>query len=503
MVLEEIPLLSLIILLPVIGSFFIAMVDKSVSSMNTRYVGLWVTGTVFFLTLLLSLFFSFEKTEFQFVDRLVISQNLGVEYLVGVDALSFPFVILTTLLFPLAIIASWDKEVKNLKFFISLFLILETLILGAFCSLNLLAFYIFFESVLIPICFLAGMNNVESKLDIAFRSVLYTLLGSVFLLVALLKIFSVMGTFTFTEILSKKIPEDLEIWLFLGFLLSFITKIPIVPFHTWLPNAYGESSPPISMIISGAALKLSVYGVVRYLFFLFPRASALFAPWLQVLFFVSFLYTAFAAYTQKYVRRFLGYLSISQISFALTGIFSLNLMAMTGGLFNAFVHSLLFPAAFYLTGLLYVRLNTDRIKFYGGIGHVMPQFSVALFFVCLALIGIPGSASFIGNFLIIGGLSSQFYFLEAALSVFGFFLFGISLIWLYRRVVFGVITEAMVRGLKDFTTREKALSVFFICILFLMGIVPKFPLDFAKVFSAHLYHSMKEEPLPKEEKQNV
>lgn len=243
MILEEIPLLSLIILLPVLGSFFIAMVDKSVSSMNTRYVGLWVTGTVFLMSLLLVSFFSFEKTEFQFVDRFVISNHLGLEYLVGVDALSLPFVIITTLLFPLAIIASWDKEVKNLKFFISLFLILETLVLGAFCSMNLLAFYIFFESVLIPICFLAGMNNLENKLDIAFRSVLYTLLGSIFLLVALLKIFSITGTFTFTEILLKPFSPDLEVWLFLGFFLSFASKIPIVPFHTWLPNAYGESSP--------------------------------------------------------------------------------------------------------------------------------------------------------------------------------------------------------------------------------------------------------------------
>lgn len=502
MILEEIPLLSLIILLPVLGSFFIAMVDKSVSSMNTRYVGLWVTGTVFLMSLLLVSFFSFEKTEFQFVDRFVISNHLGLEYLVGVDALSLPFVIITTLLFPLAIIASWDKEVKNLKFFISLFLILETLVLGAFCSMNLLAFYIFFESVLIPICFLAGMNNLENKLDIAFRSVLYTLLGSIFLLVALLKIFSITGTFTFTEILLKPFSPDLEVWLFLGFFLSFASKIPIVPFHTWLPNAYGESSPPISMIISGAVVKLSVYGVLRYLFFLFPYASNLFSPWLQALFFFSFMYAAFAAYTQKYVRRFLGYLSISQASFALAGIFSLNVIAVTGGIFNTIIQCLLFPSAFYLTGLLYIRLNTDRIKFYGGIGQVMPQFSVILFFVSLALIGIPGSASFIGNFLILGGISTHVHLLEGILSGVGFFLFIVSLIWLYRRIVFGVITEAMVRGLKDLNVREKALSVFFVLVLFLGGIMPKFPLEFAKAFSSHLCHFIKKQNEQRESQKN-
>lgn len=493
MVLEKIPLLSLIIFLPVLGSFFIAMVDKSVSSMNTRYVGLWVTGTVFFMTVLVAVLFSSEKRGFQFVDQLVIAQKLGLEYLVGVDVLSLPFVILTALIFPLAIIASWDKEIKNLKFFISLFLILETLILGAFCSLNLLAFYIFFESVLVPICFLAGMNNVESKLDVAFRSILYTLLGSVFLLVALLKIFDVTGTFTFTEILGHTFSYDLEIWLFLGFLISFITKVPIVPFHTWLPNAYSESSSPISMIISGAALKLSVYGILRYLLFLFPQALEIFAPWLQGLFLFSFLYTACAAYTQKYVRRFLGYLSISQISFALAGVFSLNLIATTGGIFNIFIHSLLFPAAFYMAGLLYTRLNTDRIKFYGGIGHVMPQFSVTFFFMCLALGGIPGSASFIGNFLMIGGMATHLHLAQGLISAIGFFLYSVCLIWLYRRIVFGVITEAMVRGLKDFEMREKILSVSFICTIFFVGIIPAFPLEFAKAFSVKICDHIKKE----------
>jgi NADH-quinone oxidoreductase subunit M len=491
MLVEEIPLLSLIVFLPVLGSFFIAMVDKSVSPMNTRYVGLWVTGTVFFMTVLLALFFSFETVGFQFIDRFIIAQKFGLEYLVGVDVLSLPFVVITALIFPLAIIASWDKEVKNLKFFISLLLILETLILGAFCSLNLLAFYIFFESVLVPICFLAGMNKVESKLDVAFRSVLYTLLGSVFLLVSLLRVFDITGTFTFMEIVEKVFPYEVEVWLFIGFLISFITKVPIIPFHTWLPNAYAESSSSISMIISGAALKLSVYGILRFLPFLFPQVLQVFAPWLQGLFLVSFLYTAFAAYDQKYVRRFLGYLSISQISLALAGIFSLDMIASTGGVFNIFVHSLLFPTAFYIMGLLYTRLNTDRIKFYGGIGQVMPQFSVILFFICLALGGIPGSASFIGNFLLLGGISTKVHISQGAICAFGFFLYGVCLIWLYRRIVFGVITEAMVRGLKDFTVREKTLSISLICLVFFLGIVPAFPLNFAKAFSVKICEQMK------------
>ncbi|OFW76719.1 MAG: hypothetical protein A2977_02425 [Alphaproteobacteria bacterium RIFCSPLOWO2_01_FULL_45_8] len=500
MILAEIPLLSLIIFLPVLGSFFIAMVDKSVSSMNTRYVGLWVTGTVFCMTVLLAILFSFETTGFQFINRLVIAEKLGLEYFVGVDVLSLPFVILTTLIFPLSIVASWDREVKNLKFFISLILILETLILGAFCSLNMLAFYIFFESVLVPICFLAGMTNMESKIDVAFRSVLHTLLGSVFLLVALLKIFDVTGTFTFTEILERTFPYQLEVWLFWGFLISFMTKVPIVPFHTWLPNAYAESSSPISMIVSGAALNLSVYGILRFVLFLFPRALEAFAPWLQGLFLASFLYTAFAAYTQKYVRRFLGYLSISQVSFALAGVFSLSLVATTGGVFNLFIHGLLFPAAFYIMGLLYARLNTDRIKFYGGIGQVMPQFSVALFFVCLALGGIPGSVSFIGNFLMIGGMSTHIHLAEGIISVFGLLVYSICLVWFYRRIIFGMITEAMVRGLKDFDQREKNLSVFLICLMFFVGVFPVFPLDFAKAFSARICDQVKSVQIKKEAK---
>lgn len=491
MIVESLPLLSLIIFLPVLGSFFIAMVDKSVSPMNTRYVALWVTGAVFFITVVLSFLFSFENNGFQFVDQLNISKKMGLQYIVGVDVLSLPFVIITAFIFPLSIIASWDREVKNLKFFISLLLILETLILGAFCSLNLLAFYIFFESVLVPICFLAGMNNMESKLNVAFRSVLYTLLGSVFLLVSLLKIFEVMGTFTFTEMLGRPFPYGLEIWLFMGFLISFLTKIPVVPFHTWLPNAYGESSSPISMIVSGAALKLSVYGVLRFLPFLFPQALKEFAPWLQGFFLISFFYTAVAAYTQQYVRRFLGYLSISQMSFALAGVFSLNFIATTGGVFNIFIQSLLFPAAFYITGLLYSRLNTDRIKLYGGVGQVMPQFSVVLFFICLAMAGIPGSGSFIGNFLLVGGLATHTHLAQGIISAVGIFIYGMCLLWLYRRIVFGVITEAMVRGLKDFDKREKRLSIVLICTVFFFGIIPSFPLKFSKAFSLKICDQVK------------
>ncbi|MFN7662416.1 MAG: NuoM family protein [Alphaproteobacteria bacterium] len=493
MILESIPILSLIIFLPVLGSFFISMVDKSVSSMNTRYVGLWVTGVVFFINLLLACLFSFETEGFQFIDRLSISENIKLDYMVGVDVLSLPFVLLTTFIFPLSIIASWDKEVKNLKFFISLLLILETLILGAFCSLNLLSFYIFFESVLVPICFLAGMNNVENKINVAFRSILYTLVGSVFLLVSLLKIFEVTGTFSFIDISQKTFSFDLEIWLFLGFLASFITKVPVVPFHTWLPNAYAESSSTISMIVSGTALKLSVYGLLRFLPFLFPKALIFFAPWLQGWFMVSFIYTAVAGYTQQYVRRFLGYLSISQISLGLAAVFSLKHVAIAGGMINVFIHGLVFPSAFYVTGLLYSRLNTDRIKFYGGIGQVMPQFSIAFFIMCLGLMGIPGTPYFIGNFLIIGTLAQNINVGQGAIVALGLFVYAICLIWLYRRVVFGVITEAMIRGISDLNMREKSLTVGLLLVMVILGVCPQIPLNFSNTFSSKIIQHLERE----------
>ncbi|MDC0349013.1 NADH-quinone oxidoreductase subunit M [Alphaproteobacteria bacterium] len=481
MYLENIPFLSILIFLPVLGSFFISMIDKNVSPMNTRYVGLWVTGTVFVMTLFLALYMPCQAG-FHFMDRFVITQKLGLEYLVGIDGLSLPFIVMTAFIFPLAILASWDKEIKNLKFFVSLLLILETLVLGSFCSLNLLVFYIFFESVLVPIYFLTSMHSLNNKLDVAFKNVLYTLFGSIFLLVSILKIFEVTGTFSFIDVVKFNFSYAVEVFLFLGFLISFIIKVPIIPFHTWLPNMHGDSSTPISMVVSGAAFKLSIYGILRFVLFLFPQALQEFAPWLQGACLVSFLYAAFVAYDQKYVRRLLSYLSISYLSFSLAGIFSLNSMAMVGGIFHIFVHSLLFPAAFYITGLLHMRLNTDRIKFYGGIGQVMPQFSILLFLICLALVGIPGSSSFIGNFLIMGSLS-KLHISQGVVSILGFFFYGVSLFWLYRRIVFGVITEAMVRGLKDLNMREKSIAGFFIFLIFIVGLVPSFPLNFSKFFS--------------------
>ena len=470
--LEKLPLLSILIFLPLLGGIFVAAVDQSTSSENARKVGMWVSSATF----LLAVFMAFKCLEsplgsFIFKETLSITEVLGLEYQVGIDRLSLLFVLVTTLMFPIAIFASWDHEIKELKFFIFLLLTLETLILGSLCSLNLLAFYIFFESVVAPVYFLTNLKKGISSESFELKNVLYTLIGSIFLLISLLKIFNQTETFSYVLLTKKVLSPHIQMYLFWGFLVAFLIKLPAFPLHTWLSYAYNHTYGPVSMLISGVVTKLSLYAILRFNLTLFPDALFKCAAGLKWFFAFSFLHITLGLYAKRYANRFFAHLDLSHVSLSLVFIFFLTKEALSASIFHIFITSICIPGVYFLMSTLVRRLNTDRIKFFGGIGAVMPQFSVLFFLGCYLISGLPGSPFFV-SFLTFSILHTEGSYLVKPLIFISGLIFSISLLWLYRRTVFGIISEALIRGMSDLTKKELLVGSFFLILMALLGIVP-------------------------------
>ncbi len=472
------PLLSLVTFLPLVGAAFIfaARGDDAVVARNARYVALWTSLITFVLSLFI--WFGFERgtADFQFVEKAEWIPSLGLTYHMGVDGISMPFVLLATLLTPLCVLASWDAIQTRVKEYMIAFLVLETLMVGMFCALDFIAFYIFFEGVLIPMFLIIGVWGGARRVYAAFKFFLYTLTGSVLMLLAILTMYFTSGTTDIPSLMEYGFDPALQNWLWLAFLASFAVKVPMWPVHTWLPDAHVEAPTAGSVILAGVLLKMGAYGFLRFSVPMLPQATEFFAPLIFALSVIAIIYTSLVALAQTDMKKLIAYSSVAHMGYVTAGIFTLNQQGMEGAIYQMLSHGIVSAALFLCVGVVYDRLHTREIARYGGLANNMPRYALVFMIFMLASVGLPGTSGFVGEFLVIMGafqLSSWLGLLVASGMVLG----AIYMLVLYRRVIFGQLTKDDLKGLLDISWREKAVFAPLLILAILFGVYPMPVLD--------------------------
>jgi len=474
--LTNIPILSLLIFFPFIGALVILLINKNDQSYEKKVkeIGLWVSIINFLLSLIL--LYSFDKTEsqFQFIENFKLINDLGIYYYLGIDGISLSFILLTTLLIPICIITSWNKISKNVSYFIALFLIIECFLIGVFSSLDLFIFYIFFEGSLIPLFLIIGIWGGSNRVYASYKFFLFTIFGSLLMLLGILTLYFYSGTSQLTLLININIPFILQIWLFLSFFASFAIKIPMWPFHTWLPDAHVEAPTAGSVILAGIILKLGGYGFLRFSLPLFPEASEFFAPFIFILSLIAIIYISLVALAQTNIKKLIAYSSVAHMGFVTIGIFSRNLEGLQGSVFQMISHGLISAALFLSAGFLIDKMKTKNIDNFGGLWNQMPIFSVFFMVYCLGAISFPGTTGFIGEFLILLG-AFKINFLIAFIAAFGVILSACYVLWLYNRVCFG---NNNFRGISDLNAQEMLVFLIFLLLIVILGIYPNFLISF-------------------------
>tara|TARA_R100001143_G_C3361275_1_gene136315 strand:+ start:30517 stop:32142 length:1626 start_codon:yes stop_codon:yes gene_type:complete len=482
-------LLNITIYLPLLGvaAFLFFKSDKAV-----KWISLGVTGATFLVSLPLLFNFDIVNSAIpQYVtEGSPILEGMDIKYLVGLDGLSLLLFMLTTLFGPIVILSSWNSVKKSLVGYYSMLLILQTASLGVFAALDLIVFYIFFELSLIPMYFLIGIWGGSDRIRATVKFFIYTLVGSLIMLVALIYLGyhagAASGTFTFTAdwrfISSAEYTIGLveQTWLFLAFALAFCIKVPLFPFHTWLPYAHTEAPTAGSVVLAAIMLKLGTYGLVRVCMPVFPNAFMEFAPYLAVLAVIGIIYGALVAMVQKDVKKLVAYSSVSHLGFVVLGIFAFNTIAIQGAIIQMINHGLSTGALFLIVGMIYDRAHTRMISDFGGIAKVMPVFAVMFMIATLASIGLPGLNGFVGEFLILNGsFVSTLYANKvfAVLAALGVILAAVYMLWMYQRVMFGPVTNKVNEKLQDINAREIGLLIPLVIFMVWIGVRP---LDFTK-----------------------
>ena len=472
----NIPILSLLIFFPFIGALVILLINKNDQSYERKVkeIGLWVSIINFLLSLIL--LYSFDKTEsqFQFIENFKLINDLGIYYYLGIDGISLSFILLTTLLIPICIITSWNKISKNISYFIALFLIIECFLIGVFSSLDLFIFYIFFEGSLIPLFLIIGIWGGSNRVYASYKFFLFTIFGSLLMLLGILTLYFYSGTSQLTLLININIPFILQIWLFLSFFASFAIKIPMWPFHTWLPDAHVEAPTAGSVILAGIILKLGGYGFLRFSLPLFPEASEFFAPFIFILSLIAIIYISLVALAQTNIKKLIAYSSVAHMGFVTIGIFSRNLEGLQGSVFQMISHGLISAALFLSAGFLIDKMKTKNIDNFGGLWNQMPIFSVFFMVYCLGAISFPGTTGFIGEFLILLG-AFKINFLISFIAAFGVILSACYVLWLYNRVCFG---NNNFRGISDLNAQEMLVFLIFLLLIVILGIYPNFLISF-------------------------
>ena len=477
-------ILSLVIFFPLVGVLVLFFLRQE-QARTIKTVGI----TTAVITFLLSLypFFSFDSQNpsMQFVQRAKWIEGLNVSFYVGVDGISLLLILLTTLLTPIALLSSWNSITRRLKEYVLFMLLLEVGMVGVFCSLDLFLFYMFWEGMLIPMYFIIGIWGGENKIYAAIKFFLFTLVGSLLMLVAIiwLAIYASdpqqLGRFT-TNLLelykiSPALPLAIQSWMFLAFALSFAIKVPLFPFHTWLPDAHVEAPTAGSVILAGVLLKMGTYGFLRFCLPLFPQAALKFMPVIAILAVVGIVYGALVSMVQKDIKKLVAYSSVSHLGFVVLGIFAMNEEAIQGSIIQMVNHGLSTGALFLIVGMIYDRRHTREISEFGGLSKVMPVLATFFMIVSLSSIGLPGLNGFIGEFLILLG-SFQSRFLNsptyAVLATSGVVLSAVYLLWMYQRVMFGAVTKSENQTLKDLSPREIAVLAPIALFVFWIGIFP-------------------------------
>ena len=467
------PILSFVTFLPLLGALFILVIrgDEGLVARNARAVALFTSLVTFVVSLLLWVDFDYTTAAFQFAEDYA---WLGgtVHYRMGIDGISMLFIILTTFLTPICILASWTSIQDRVREYMIAFLLMETLMIGVFCATDLLLFYLFFEGGLIPMFLIIGVWGGERKVYAAFKFFLYTLLGSVLMLLAMIGMYVYSGTTDIAEIIATQpFGADLQTWFWLAFFASFAVKMPMWPVHTWLPDAHVEAPTAGSVILAGVLLKMGGYGFLRFSIPMFPIASDAFVPLIFALSVVAIIYTSLVALMQEDMKKLIAYSSVAHMGFVTLGLFVFNQQGLEGSIFQMLSHGIVSGALFLCVGVVYDRVHTRLIDRYGGLVSRMPGYAFVFMVFTLASIGLPGTSGFIGEFLVLAG-TYKANTLVAVLAATGVILGAAYMLWLYRRVIFGELTKEDLMRIVDLNRREVAIFAPMILVVMWMGIYP-------------------------------
>jgi NADH-quinone oxidoreductase subunit M len=487
------PILSLVTFIPLVGVAFIMVVrgDEAVVASNARWIALWTSLIDFLLSIVLWIEFDPHTADFQFVERTGWTNIGGFDfnYHMGVDGISLFFVLLSTLLTLLSVLASWEAITVRVKEYMIAFLVLETMMVGMFSSLDFVQFYVFFEGVLIPMFLIIGIWGHQNRVYAAFKFFLYTLLGSVLMLLAILAVYFLDGSTDITVALTHAFPADVQKWLWLAFFASFAVKVPMWPVHTWLPDAHVEAPTAGSVILAGVLLKMGGYGFVRFSLPMFPLASHYFTPLIFALSAIAVIYTSLVALAQTDMKKLIAYSSIAHMGFVTMGIFAVTSEAVTGAVVQMLSHGLVSAALFLCVGVVYDRLHTREIARYGGLADNMPAYAFVFMAFMLASVGLPGTSGFVGEFLILLG-TFRVNTIECTLAATALFLGAAYMLYLYRRIIFGTITRDDVRAMLDLNLREKLVFAPLVLLVLWMGVYPSSFLLPIETSVDHLVHQV-------------
>ena len=471
------PVLSLVTFLPVLGALFIALLPENESgARNARWTALWVTLIDFGISIGVLLWrFDPGSADFQFLEK---HPWLGgtINYSMGVDGISLPFVILTTALMPIAIAASWTSIQTRVREYMIAFLVLETLMIGTFCALDLVLFYLFFEGGLIPMFLIIGVWGGPRRVYASFKFFLYTLAGSVLMLLAIMTMYWQAGTTDIPTLLHHAFPRSLQTWAWLAFLASFAVKMPMWPVHTWLPDAHVEAPTAGSVILAAILLKMGGYGFLRFSLPMFPDASHYFTPLIYAMSIIAIVYTSLVALVQEDMKKLIAYSSVAHMGFVTMGLFAANPQGVQGAVYQMISHGLVSAALFLCVGVVYDRMHTREIAAYGGLAQRMPRYASAFMVFTLANVGLPGTSGFIGEFLTLIGAFQADAWVALAASL-GLILSAAYALYLYRRVIFGVIDKPSLMGILDLDGREIAVLAPLLILTIYYGVHPQPILD--------------------------
>jgi NADH-quinone oxidoreductase subunit M len=480
------PILSVTTFLPLVGALLIMALpgEGKAEQRNSRWIALWTTLITFAISLMLLYRFDPTSFEFQFVET---QPWLGgaITYHMGVDGIALPFVVLTTGLMPVCIIASWNPIQRRVKEYMIAFLVLETLMVGTFAALDLVLFYLFFEGGLIPMFLIIGVWGGPRRVYATFKFFLYTLLGSVLMLLAIMAMYWDAGTTDIAVLLHHGFPRSLQTWAWLAFLASFAVKLPMWPVHTWLPDAHVEAPTAGSVILAAILLKMGGYGFLRFSLPMFPAASHDLAPLVFALSVVAVIYTSLVALAQEDMKKLIAYSSVAHMGIVTMGIFAATTQGVAGGIFQMISHGLVSAALFLCVGVVYDRMHTREIAAYGGLINRMPLYAAAFMVFTLANVALPGTSGFVGEFLSLIG-TFRVNSLVATLATIGTILSAAYALWLYRKVVFGTLSKPSLAAIKDLDYREMITLGPLVALTLLFGIYPKPVLDMSAASVAQL-----------------
>ncbi len=474
----DFPILSLLTFLPLIGVAFILLIrgEKQRVEQNARRVALYTTMFNFILSVYLLINFDGSSAEFQFTEKVEWFPALGLNYSMGVDGISLFFVILSTFLTPICLLASWTSIKTRVKEYMIAFLILETFMIGTFCALDTVLFYIFFESVLIPMFIIIGVWGGGRCVYASYKFFLYTLLGSVLMLLGIIWLGITIGTDIPTIIADNSIPFNVQIWLWLAFFASFAVKMPMWPVHTWLPDAHVQAPTAGSVILAGVLLKMGGYGFLRFSLPMFPEASEYFAPMIMWMSVIAIIYTSLVALVQEDMKKLIAYSSVAHMGFVTLGLFTMTTQGVEGGIFQMLSHGIISAALFLCVGVVYNRLHTREISRYGGLVKNMPKYATVFMLLMLGSVGLPGTSGFVGEFLALMG-AFQVNTTIAVFATTGVVLGAAYMLVLYRRVIFGAQKNEDAAAMSDLTKLEYSYLVPLALIVLWLGIAPSYVMD--------------------------